>query len=74
MKKLEKSILKAIGGGLKKSIDIIPYVGCEFEYEKFCEAIANLLLEGKIVLGADGFTLNKQLTWRGNTRHNTKKI
>lgn len=59
MKKLEKSILKAIGSGLKKSKDIMSYVGCEFEYEKFCEAIANLSIEGKIVYGADGYTLNK---------------
>ena len=59
MKKLEKSILKAIGSGLKKSKDIIPYVGCECEYEKYCEAIANLEIEGKITLGADGYALNK---------------
>ena len=59
MKKLEKSILRAIGSGIKKSRDIIPYVGCECEYEKYCEAIAKLEIEGKIVLGADGYTLNK---------------
>lgn len=59
MKKLEKSILKAIGNGLKKTRDIVPYVGCECEYEKFCEAIAKLSIEGKIVLGADGYTLSK---------------
>lgn len=59
MKKLEKSILKAIGNGLKKTRDIVPYVGCECEYEKYCEAIAKLEIEGKIVLGADGYTLNK---------------
>ena len=59
MKKLEKAILKAIGSGLKKSKDIIPYVGCECDHNKFCEAIANLSIEGKIVYGADGYTLNK---------------
>ena len=59
MKKLEKAILKAIGSGLKKSKEIIPYVGCECDYNKFCEAIANLEIEGKIVYGADGYTLNK---------------
>lgn len=59
MKKLEKSILRAIGNGLKKTRDIVPYVGCECEYEKFCEAIAKLSIEGKIVLVADGYTLNK---------------
>lgn len=59
MKKLEKSILKAIGSGLKKSKDIIPYVGCECEYKKYCEAIAKLSIEGKIFLGADGYALNK---------------
>lgn len=59
MKKLEKSILKAIGSGLRKTRDIVPYVGCECEYKKFCEAIAKLLIEGKIVLGSDGYTLNK---------------
>lgn len=59
MKKLEKSILKAIGSGLKKTRDIIPYVGCECEYKNFCEAIAKLLIEGKIVYGADGYTLSK---------------
>lgn len=59
MKKLEKSILKAIGSGLKKTRDIVPYVGCECEYEKFCEAIAKLSIEGKIVLGSDGYALNK---------------
>ena len=59
MKKLEKSILKAIGNGLKKTRDIVPYVGCECEYEKFCEAIAKLSIEGKIVLGAEGYTLIK---------------
>ena len=59
MKKLEKSILKAIGNGLKKSKDIMSYVGCECDYNKFCEAIANLSIEGKIVYGADGYTLNK---------------
>lgn len=59
MKKLEKSILKAIGSGLKKTRDIVPYVGCECEYKKFCEAIAKLSIEGKIVLGSDGYALNK---------------
>lgn len=59
MKKLEKAILKAIGNGLKKTRDIVPYVGCECEYNKYCEAIANLSIEGKIVLGADGYMLNK---------------
>lgn len=59
MKKLEKSILKAIGSGLKKSKDIMSYVGCECDYNKFCEAIANLSIEGKIVYGAGGYTLNK---------------
>lgn len=59
MKKLEKSILKAIGSGLKKTRDIIPYVGCETEYEMFCYVIAKLSIEGKIVLGADGYTLSK---------------
>lgn len=59
MKKLEKSILKAIGSGLKKTRGIVPYVGCECEYKKFCEAIAKLSIEGKIVLGSDGYTLNK---------------
>ena len=59
MEKLEKSILRAISKGLKKTRDIIPYVGCECEYKKFCEAIAKLSIEGKIFLGADGYTLNK---------------
>ena len=59
MKKLEKSILKAIGSGLKKSKDIMSYVGCECDYNKFCEAIANLSIEGEIVYGADDYTLNK---------------
>lgn len=59
MKKLEKSILKAIGSGLKKTRDIVPYVGCECEYKKFCEAIAKLSIEGKIVLGSDGYAINK---------------
>lgn len=59
MKTLEKSILKAIGSGLKKTRDIVPYVGCECEYSKYCEAIAKLSIEGKIVLSADGYTLNK---------------
>lgn len=59
MKKLEKLILKAIGSGLKKTRDIIPYVGCECEYRKYCDAIAKLLTEGKIILDADGYALNK---------------
>ena len=59
MKTLEKSILKAICSGLKKTRDIVPYVGCECEYSKYCEAIAKLSIEGKIVLSADGYTLNK---------------
>lgn len=59
MKKLEKAILKAISSGLNKTRDIIPYVGCECEYKKYCKVIAKLLIEGKIVSGADGYTLSK---------------
>lgn len=69
-------ILQVLTNEPKNASEIIELVGCETEYNKFCEVLTDLMVEQKVDWVVGGFVLSKENLLNnpaGHTAHNTKK-
>ena len=53
-------VLQVLTNEPKKASEIIELVGCETEYNKFCEVLADLMVEQKVDWVVGGYVLAKE--------------